>query len=255
MHLAAVAQVEIKAVAHPPAIPVLDQEDLLAQGINTSTLVPGAPKVDALGSCVANATTAALSAIWGPGMARSLQAVLPGGALSADPVTDEEFAIRLYHALTDATGDPADEWPPDDCGSSGLAACQWLEQNGIISSSRIAHGAENILSLMQGGGLIVGQPWLNAWMTPGSDGIIDGDGSMARLNEDISKGVAGGHETYWEAIEEIGYTLDGGIDPATTVIRFRNSWSESWALDGSGLAHLSTYVALSQWCDFRMLIA
>ena len=42
---------------------VLDQSDLLAQGIDTSELVPGAKEVDALGSCTANAFHAHLSTV------------------------------------------------------------------------------------------------------------------------------------------------------------------------------------------------
>ena len=43
----------LKTAAHEIPIPVLDQEDLQAQGIDTSQLIPGAPKADALGSCAA----------------------------------------------------------------------------------------------------------------------------------------------------------------------------------------------------------
>jgi hypothetical protein len=252
MHFAAQAQVPIDVVSHQIRIPVLDQEDLAAQGIDTSVLIPGAPKADALGSCVANATTAALSA--GLTLAE-LNGLLPPDApiLTDSPVDDEEFAILLYHQLTDWTGDPASEWPPEDCGSSGFAACQFLEQQDLIAGHKIAHGAENILSLMQGGPLIVGQPWFSAWMNPGADGFIDGDGTAAGLMTAIDSGVAGGHETCWYGIEEIGYTLDGGIDPQKTVIRFRNSWGTGWNQDGSGLVHLSTYVMLGQYCDFRQL--
>ena len=50
-----------KEVDWEPKIGVLDQEDLFAQGIDTSKLVPGAQKVDALGSCTSQANTSALS--------------------------------------------------------------------------------------------------------------------------------------------------------------------------------------------------
>jgi hypothetical protein len=241
----------LTAASHPPAIPVLDQENLTEQGIRVSQIVRGAADADALGSCVANASTAALSAALTPARLRDLPSLLPAYRLGASPVLDEEFAISLYHDITIQTGSPESEWPPADCGSNGLWACQYLERAGVIAGSKVAHGAESILSLMQQGGLITGQPWLNAWMNPGPDGFIDGYGTAAQLSSDIQRGVAGGHETYWYAIETIGYTLDGGIDPGQTVIRFRNSWGEGWALSGDGLAHLSTFVALGQWCDHR----
>jgi hypothetical protein len=250
MHLAEVEQIPIVPITHDLTVPVLDQEDLFEQGINTAQLVPGAARVDALGSCVANASTAALSAGLTPAQ---VDAKLPKGApvLTGDPVEDEKFAIVLYHNLTDQTGQADTEWPPQDCGSSGLAACQFLEKQGLITGWHVAHGAENILSLMQTAPLITGQPWLNAWMDPDPAGFIDGDGSLGTLAEDIEDGVAGGHETCWFGIESVGYTADGGIDPHGTVIRFRNSWSSSWGDHGTGLVHLSTFVALGHWCDFR----
>jgi hypothetical protein len=251
MHLAATEQITLVPITHDLRVPVLDQEDLLAQGINTAQIVPGAAKVDALGSCVANASTAALSAGLTPAQADRL---LPPGAprlTGDDPADGEKWAIWLYHGLTMLTGQPGTEWPPQDCGSSGLYACEFLEHQGLIAGHQIAHGAENILSLMQTAPLITGQPWLNAWMNPDSSGFIDGDGSMGQLAEDAAGGVAGGHETCWYAIEQIGRTLDGTIDPATTIIRFRNSWGTGWGDQGTGLAHLSTFVALGHWCDFR----
>ncbi len=237
---------QLQTVDHPPSIPVLDQENLIEQGMDTSTLIPGARKVGALGSCEANATTAALAATLSPQRVAEL-------GLGVSAVTDEEFAISLYHQLTDLTGDPAKEWPPADCGSSGLYACQYLEQKQIISGHEIAHGPEDILSLMQTGGLIVGQPFLNAWEEPGPDHFIDGDGSAATLEEQIRGGVAGGHETYWRAIVDIKRDLLGRIDPFKTIIRMRNSWSTSWADGGEAYLHLSTYVALGHFCDFRQL--
>jgi hypothetical protein len=239
---------ELKVVSHPPTIPVLDQEDLESQGIDVAELIPGAKKVDALGSCVANATTAALSAVLAEG---SLSAL----GIGSSAVADEEFAIRLYHSLTLLTGNPSTEWPPDDTGSSGLFACQYLESHDIISGHKIAHGPENILSLLQQGPLIVGQPFLNAWEEPDSNHFIDGDGSLETLMADIAGGVAGGHETCVYAIEEIGYDDLGALDLRRTVLRFRNSWSSSWADKGDALVHLSTFAALGSYCDFRLLIA
>src|SRR5215469_7677302 len=146
----------LRTVDHEPAIPVLDQEDLFEQGIDTSELVPGAKKVDALGSCVANASTAALSTVLP-------KVKMTGLGITDNAETCECFAIELYHQLGLTTGDPAREWPPDDCGSSGQAACQYLEHAGLIGGHRIAHDATDICSLMQTGGLMVVQPFLNAW--------------------------------------------------------------------------------------------
>lgn len=238
----------LKAVVHEPLTPVLDQEDLTAQGIDVAALVPGAQAVDALGSCVANASVSALAAL----LPLSRLAEL---GVAANTVADEEYAIRLYHSLTMLTGSPSQEWPPDDCGSSGLYACEYLQQQGLIAGSRIASGAQNICSLLQTGGLITGQPFFYSWEEPDASGFIDGDGSMAALQAAIASGVAGGHETYWAGIEHIAFLPSGQVDPLNTVIRFRNSWGTSWGLQGEARAHLSTYAWLGSHCDFRQFTA
>ena len=240
----------LQAVDHEPRVDVLDQEDLIAQGIDTAALVPGAKTVDALGSCTAQATTAAISNT----MDEDAFCATTGAASYTDTKVAEEWAITFYHRCTDQTGDPSQEWPPTDCGSSGPFVVQELEKLNLATGDQIAHGAENIVSLMQADGLLVGQPFLNAWMEPDAHGFIDGDGTIAQLERDIQGGVAGGHETYWSAIEHLALTETGGIDVLNTVIRFRNSWSKSWGDNGSARLHLSTYMALAAYCDWRQLV-
>lgn len=235
----------LRAIAYDPTIPVLDQENLIAQGIDTSLLIPGARKVNALGSCVANATTAALSALLSPYTLAQL-------GLTSDAADVEQFAITLYHGITSQPGSAA-EWPPTDHGTSGLAACTYLERQQVITGHHIAHDAQGIVSLMQHSGLIVGQPYLNVWEEPGPDHFIDGDGSVATLQEQLRRGVAGGHETYWAAVEQVGFDEHGRVDPFRTIIRFRQSWGLSWGDQGNAYAHLSSFVALGRWCDFRAL--
>jgi hypothetical protein len=43
------------------------------------------------------------------------------------------------------------------------------------------------------------------------------------------------------------------VIPDKTIVRFRNSWTEGWGDHGSYRAHLSTYIALGAYCDFRRL--
>jgi hypothetical protein len=249
--------VKLTSVDHEPATPVLDQEDLLTQGINTATLVPGAQRVDALGSCVPNASVSALGALLSPPQLAAA-GILPSPSLASPSdaaVIDEERAITLYHDMTALTGDAADEWPAVDCGSSGYYACQYLQSKGIISGHKVASGAENICSLMQSGGLIVGQPFFYSWEQPNTFGFIDGNGTQADLQAAMDSGVAGGHETYWEAIENIAFTATGLVDPQRTVIRFRNSWSTSWADQGCARAHLSTFIWLASQVDYRQFVA
>lgn len=234
-----------------PKVGVLDQSDLLAQGIHCSEFIPGAGDPDALGSCTANASVSALSNLLGE--EEFLTAV--GASSYSDVVSAEEWAISFYHRCTDQTGDPSQEWPPTDCGSSGPYIVSELQAMKLAGGDRIAHGADSIVSLMQDGGLLLGSPWLNDWETPGQDGFIDGDGSASTLEGQIRNGVAGGHETYLSAVEKLALTETGKVDPHATVLRGRNSWTPSWGDNGSYRIHLSTLVMLGHYCDLRLLVA
>jgi hypothetical protein len=242
----------LREVDHEPQVYVLDQEDLIEQGIDTSKIVPGAKKVDALGSCVFNATTAHLSTVL---KKHAFEKLTGSPTPYADRKAAEIYAIRLYHQTTDLTGDPSSEWPPTDCGSCGLYVCKQLEVQGVIGSHLTAAGADNVVSLMQANSVICGQPWFNSWFEPDKNGFIDGDGSAHALQKAINSGVAGGHETCWSAVEKLVTDHAGRVDAAKTVIRFRNSWSKTWGDHGSGRVHLSTYVQLAQQCDWRQMVA
>ena len=239
----------LKTVDHEPPVPCLDQEDLFAQGIDTATLIPGAQKVNALGSCTANATTVSLAQIL-----TAAGRPLPEGISTTDAVASEEWAIRFYHACTDQTGDPAQEWPPSDCGSTGLYCCHELMKQKLAGSYKTASGAQNLASLLQRGTVIQGTPYFNAWMEPGPDAFIDGDGSREALQVAVSSGVAGGHETCITALESLAVTETGQVIPEKCVVRVRNSWSASWGDNGSFRLHLSTLEMLGSQADFKQFV-
>lgn len=239
----------LKEVDHEPPVPVLDQEDLFKQGIDTSKIIAGAQKVDALGSCTANATTASLGQILS-----AAGKSLPSGISTSDAVGSEEWAIEFYHACTDQTGDPSQEWPPTDCGSTGLYCCHELIKQKVIGSYKTTSGAQNIASLLQGGTVIQGTPWFNSWFDPGKNAVIDGNGSQESLQKAISSGVAGGHETCIAAIEKLTLSSTGKVEAAKTVLRVRNSWSTSFGDNGSFRMHLSTLTMLGSQCDFKQFV-
>jgi hypothetical protein len=252
--------VPLKEIEHQVPIPVLDQEDLFAQGIDTSMLAPGALKVNALGSCTCNAGTGHLAERWAAAGKDLADVKLQGrnaGAygLNQDPVSCEEFAIQLYHLVTFQTCAPATEWPPTDCGSSGLWVCKELEAQGLASNYTTGSGVTGAMSMLQAGTVMLGMPWFMAWEQPDSDGFIDGDGSAGALEAALGSGVAGGHETLMTGIEQLARTTAGTVDLASTVLRIRNSWSPAWGpLGGDYRVHASTLDLLSQYCDFKQII-
>jgi len=241
----------LREVDHEPPLGVLEQENFGAQGIDTSQVVPGAPRVDALGNCTANAATVALSNV--------VDAELFFRAAEitsySDTVGGEEFAIRFYNGETDLTGQSSEEWPPTDCGSSGPYIVQYAQSLGLVSGQKIAHGAENIVSLLQGGGVLQGGPFLNDWEDPPASGIVDGNGSQATLEAQVQDGVAGGHETYISAVVKLVLSITGRVEPEKTLLRVRNSWGASFGDHGSFYIHLSTLVALGSYYDFRAFVA
>lgn len=245
----------LREVSHPPRCPVLDQQDLLAQGIFVDTLIPGAKRVAALSSCTANATVAKLSSFLPEALFSHFVGHWGGanGALT-DAKGCEEAAIRFYHACTSQTGNPGQEWPPTDCGSSGPYIVSELARLGLASGAAVAHGPQNIVSLLQHGSLLAGTPFLNVWEEPAVSGFVDGNGSYATLEQDLQLGVAGGHEYLVYAIVKLAfYQGTDVVDPFHTILRARNSWSRSWGDVGDFLIHLSTLVALGASCDFRLL--
>ncbi|MGH9088254.1 MAG: hypothetical protein ACRDYZ_09105 [Acidimicrobiales bacterium] len=207
-------------------------------------------------NCTANATTAAMSFLGQAIYDEYAQALLRvPGATFDDAKTGEEAAIAFYHACTDQTGTTSTEWPPTDCGSSGPYIVEELLRMELISSQRIAHGSQDLLSLLQTGPVLMGSPFFSAWEEPSASGFVDGDGSAASLEAAIDSGVAGGHETLICAIEALTVSATGVVEPQATVLRVRNSWGASWGDHGDFRIHLSTLAALGSYCDFRQLVA
>jgi len=226
----------LRATAWEPRIPVLNQTNLIAQGISTAQAYGLDQDVDALGSCTGNAATTLLSILLTPEQA------LAAALNLADASQAQHFAIGLYADATscDEWSDAA--WPTQDVGSSGLGVAKAMRNRGLIDQYGHATTGAQLCTLLQTGPVLMGLPWHAAMSTPGADGFVDADPDWA------SSPVEGGHEVCVTALEDVAFT-DGALDPAHTVLRFRNSWSSTWGDHGDGRLTLSTYLALRSEVD------
>lgn len=125
---------------------------------------------------------------------------------------------------------------------------------GYATSYKTAANVHGALSLLQTGTVMQGGPWFNSWMTPDSNGFVDGDGSYAAVQAAMQSGVAGGHETLLHGIPQLAQAADGTIDLANTVIRVRNSWSTKFGVNGDYLLHASTLNYLGRHYDFKAAV-
>ncbi|MDB5716339.1 MAG: hypothetical protein JWO15_3736 [Sphingomonadales bacterium] len=146
-----------------------------------------------LGSCTGNSAA---------GWLGTDTATRPGLA-----TVDEDQAVAFYSVATHhdrARG----VYPPDDTGSSGLAAAKALKLAGHCHTYRHAFSVKAALTALQAGPVMVGMAWLTGCDEPDRLGHITYRGQ-----------VRGGHEILFD-----GY--DGKGVWAT------NSWGEGWGRAG-----------------------
>ncbi|MEV5915830.1 hypothetical protein AB0M00_43975 [Streptomyces chartreusis] len=226
----------LRPVEWAPKVPVLDQQNLTAQGIHTSQLFEGVDDVDALGSCCGNAATALISVLHG------LEALDAAGLSIADAGAAEAWAIGLYSDATHRDQWHDDAWPVQDCGSSGLGVAKALRHRGLVDQYGHATTAEELAMLFQTGPVLMGLPWFSAFSEPGPYGFIDADPTWH------TSPLEGGHEVCLTALEQVDLNPDGTVADST-VLRFVNSWSTSWGEQGSGRLTVGTYRALRPEID------
>lgn len=152
---------------------------------------------------------------WDQGQTGSCTAHAAFGLLVTDPYTRPGFRptekrIRTaYEWETRHDGLPG-VYPPDDTGSSGLAAAKYLKHEGWISGYRHAFGLQHALEALVLGPVIVGVNWYDGFDSPDSNGFVR-----------VSGDVRGGHE--FELV---------GLDVELGHVRACNSWGKSWGDGG-----------------------
>ncbi|WP_228994307.1 hypothetical protein [Streptomyces sp. DH8] len=226
----------LRATAWEPRLPVLDQRNLIAQGIHTADAYGLESDTGALASCTGNAATTLLSILLTPEQAHAAALNL------ADAAMAQHFAIGLYADATACDQWSEYTWPTHDVGSSGLGVTKAMRNRGLIDQYGHATTAEELCALLQTGPVLLGMPWHTAFSSPDPDGFIDGDPTWA------DSPLEGGHEVCVTALETVALD-DGTLMPDHTILRFRNSHGTAWGDHGDGRLRLSTYLALRDQVD------
>jgi len=121
----------------------------------------------------------------------------------------EADAIAVYSLATEID-DMNGSYPPDDTGSSGLAAAKACVRKGYATGYDHAFGLDHCLAALVLSPVMVGTNWYESMFTPAADGTLT-----------VAGKVAGGHE----------YALTG-IDVRRQRVRVNNSWGSSWGVRG-----------------------
>lgn len=137
------------------------------------------------------------------------------GLMMTDPfstgvVYTMDDCLDFYHDETSHDGIRG-VYPPDDTGSSSLAAVKTLKRRGLINSYAHAFSPVVAVAALARGPISVGTIWLDSMFEP----------RRGRVIVDSRSPVAGGHE----------YVIDGW-DPSTQRVHMTNSWNTSWGVDG-----------------------
>jgi hypothetical protein len=148
-----------------------------------------------LGSCTGNAVAGALN-------------TAPLHKTGTKLLTEAE-AVAIYERATVIDSFPG-SYPPDDTGSSGLAACKAARQKGYVLSYWHAFDISAAIQALMRGPLITGVSWYEGFDYPSETGRVE-----------ISGDVRGGHE-----FEVLGFHL-----PSKTVACM-NSWGTEYGVNG-----------------------
>jgi hypothetical protein len=155
---------------------------------------------------------------------------------TGDTALTEKDALAIYELATKIDGFPG-QYPPDDTGSSGLAAAKALLQKGLITSYKHAFTVAAALTALQKDPVITGVNWYEGFDTPDDNGLVE-----------ISGQIRGGHEICVVGFEK-GDTLD------SSRLKILNSWGTSWGLNGHFFWTVATWrTLLSEQGDVTILV-
>lgn len=125
-------------------------------------------------------------------------------------VLNNKHALDIYSAATKLDAWPG-SYPPDDTGSSGLAAMKALKSYGLITKYTWAFGIDAVLSTIATSPMLVGTDWYESMYRPSKTGLVK-----------ISGSVVGGHAYALTGYQIVGKTVSNNL------FWFRNSWGLNW---------------------------
>lgn len=133
-----------------------------------------------------------------------------------------EKGLDFYRQATLLDGIPDNTYPGADQGSSGLGAAKGLKREHFIT--RYSHGfsIDDFLTALQHQPVMVGTAWTQGMFDPDRHGLVRPTGSEE-----------GGHE--YGAF---------GYDPATSLIKFRNHWTDQWGVRGRFFMRVNDFAQL-----------
>lgn len=177
---------------------------------------------------------------WDQGDLGSCTGNAVAGLAMTDPVwrkgekLTEASARRVYKLATTLDDDAVPgHWPPDDTGSTGLAACKAAVRLGFATQYLWGFGIDDLVRILSAvGPCAAGTNWLTGMDTPDDRGVVHYQGS-----------VRGGHE-----YELVGVHLDTSLGaPIGECVEAQNSWGRGWGVKG-------TDAGLRWWAGGRFFI-
>lgn len=163
-----------------------------------------------LGSCTGNAVTGccATEPTWVKGKTYS-----------------ESTAIKVYEKATTLDAFQG-QYPPDDTGSTGLAACKAAVYYKLASKYLWGFGINDMIGILSNmGPCAVGVDWYEGFDNPNTEGLVY-----------IAGQIRGGHE-----FQVIGWHQDTSLGaPESHVFEAQNSWGKSWGVRGTPGTYSST---------------
>lgn len=169
-----------------------------------------------IGSCTGNATAGAVNT-----------KPLHGAHPASNKILVEADALKIYEMATHLDSSPG-SYPPDDTGSSGLAAAKAAKKLGLIGSYQHAFNLHAALQALMHGPVITGVAWYEGFDNPDSNDEVF-----------ISGQVRGGHE-----LEVRGFSLGRSADYSDSLVIAENSWGPNWGNAGMFSFTVATWAQL-----------